>query len=145
MDRLIHNPIHDAFAHHLEAEEKLVSVGVFKKVPSTPFFLLTRGIAWLLTQDFYVGVTNQQLIILPASQKKMGKAVFEDAFFVRFEEVELTEGIFKNTVLDIKKMYRGYHLKLRFKTRDRSLDWNPFDFIASVQQGKKGHTEGVRL
>ena len=137
MERLAHHPIATAFAQYLEAEENLVSVGGFKKVPTTSFFLLTRGIAWMLTQDFYVGVTNQRIIVLPVSQKRFGEMVFDDAFFVSFDAVELTEDLFNNTILKIQKLYRGYHLKLRFKTRDQTADWNPFEFIAAVQHGKQ--------
>lgn len=137
MERLAHHPIATAFAQYLEAEENLVSVGGFKKVPTTSFFLLTRGIAWMLTQDFYVGVTNQRIIVLPVSQKRFGEMVFDEPFFVSFDAVELSEDLFNNTILKIQRLYRGYHLKLRFKTRDQTVDWNPFEFIAAVQQGKK--------
>lgn len=137
MDRITQHSIIDTVSEYLKDGEQLVSLGVFKKLPSTSFFLLTRGIAWMLTQDFYVGATDQRVIVLPVSHKKLGKVIFEDAFFVRYDEVELTEDVFNNTILKIKKIYRGYHLKLRFKTRDRTLDWSPFEFIAAVQQGKK--------
>jgi hypothetical protein len=115
----------------LDDEEKLVSIGVMKKVPSTSWLLLSRGMAWILTSKFYVGVTDKRLIILPESSKSHEYVIIAD-----FDEVDFSTDLLNNTVLDIKKTYRGEPLKLRFKSGYQFEGMDQFDFIAAVKQGK---------
>ena len=133
MDLNTNNRIIDIFSRHLESDEDLISVGAFKKVPSTSCLLLTRGMAWFFAEDFYVGVTTKRLIILPKSMKNV---LYTNVISVDLNQVEFYEDAFNNSILKVQVTYKGQPLKLRFKSRDQTLDWNPFDFIAAVQQGK---------
>lgn len=120
----------------LDDEEKLLSIGVMKKVPSTSWLLLSRGMAWILASKFYVGVTDQRLIIFPESSKSN-----ESVIFVDFDEVDFSTDPLNNTILDIQKTYRGEPLKLRFKSGYQIEGMDQFDFIAAVKQGKSGTKE----
>ena len=131
------------FSQYLSGEEHLVSIGVFKKVPSTGCLLLTKGMAWLLSQEFYVAVTDQRLIILPSSRKRRQDWMQENIIYADFNEVEFYADALNNTILDIQKIYEGEPLKLRFKPGYQFQETNQFDFIAAVKQGKKSHTESV--
>ena len=117
-------------SEHLNDEEKLLSIATMKKVPSTSWLLLSRGMAWILSSKFYVGVTDQQLIILPESTKSSEAVIFAD-----FNEVEFSTDPLNNTILDIQKTYRGEPLKLRFTSGSQFQGMDQFDFIAAVKQG----------
>jgi len=120
----------------LDDEEKLLSIGVMKKVPSTSWLLLSRGMAWILASKFYVGVTDQRLIIFPESSKSHESVIFAD-----FDEVDFSTDPLNNTILDIQKTYRGEPLKLRFKSGFELEGMDQFDFIAAVKLGKKSQVE----
>jgi len=60
MARINQTKVEKDISQYLSSEERLISIGVFKKVPSTGSLMLTRGMTWLLSQRFYVGVTDQR-------------------------------------------------------------------------------------
>jgi hypothetical protein len=117
---------------NLEEMEQLISIGVFKKVPSTSWLLLSRGMAWILASKFYVGVTDRRLIILPESMQRGATGIFAG-----FDEVDFYTDPLNNTILDIHKTYQGEPLKLRFKSGYTFEGMDQFDFITAVKQGKR--------
>jgi hypothetical protein len=125
--------VKQAICDYLEDGEQLVSIGVFKKVPSTSWLLLTRGMAWILASRFYVGVTNRRLMVLPDSSQ-IGRG--EAAIFADFDEVDFYTDPLNNIILDIQKTYQGAPLKLRFKSGYTFEGMDQFDFISAVKQGK---------
>jgi len=131
------------FSEYLFGEERLMSIGVFKKVPSTGWLLLTKGMAWLLSQEFYVGVTDQRLIILPTSKRKTQNWMQEEMIYAGLDEVDFYGDALNNTILDVHKIYEGEPLKLRFKPGYQFHGMDQFDFIAAVKQGKNSHAESV--
>jgi len=136
MDKINQSQIKKIFSDHLNDEEKLLSISIMKKVPSTSWLLLSRGMAWILTSKFYVGVTDKRLIILPESSKNHESVIVAD-----FDEVDFSTDLLNNTVLDINKTYRGEPLKLRFKSGYQFEGMDQFDFIAAVKMGKEAMRE----
>jgi hypothetical protein len=128
--------INKNFSPHLAGEEKLVSVGVFKKVPSISWLLLSKGFAWLLTQRFFVGVTDQRLIILPDSSRRTQISLGEVAIFANFDEVSLSNDPLKNIILTIDKTFKGEPLNLRFDGSMMVKGFDQFDFIAAVKNAQ---------
>ena len=128
--------INKIFSPHLSGEEKLVSVGVFKKVPSVSWLLLTKGFAWLLTQRFFVGVTNQRLIILPEPKQGKQIAIDEQVIYAAFNEVSFSNDPLKNILLMIDKTFKGEPLNLRFDSSMMIKGYDQFDFIAAVKQAQ---------
>jgi hypothetical protein len=128
--------INKNFSPHLSGEEKLVSVGVFKKVPSISWLLLSKGFAWLLTQRFFVGVTDQRLIILPDSSRRTQISLGEVAIFANFDEVSLSNDPLKNIILTIDKTFKGEPLNLRFDGSMIVKGFDQFDFIAAVKHAQ---------
>lgn len=132
--------IEKIISEYLNDEEKLLSITVMKKIPSTSWLLLSRGMAWVLASKFYVGVTDQRLIILPESRQN-----YEAVIFVDFAEVDFTTDPLNNTILDIQKTYRGEPLTLRFKSGTQFQGMDQFDFIAAVKQGKAAEDEEKQM
>ena len=128
--------INKIFSPHLSGEEKLVSVGVFKKVPSISWLLLTKGFAWLLTQRFFVAVTDQRLIILPEAKKGKKIATDEQVICAAFNEVSLSNDPLKNILLMIDKTFKGEPLNLRFDSSTMVKGYDQFDFITAVKQAQ---------
>lgn len=143
MSRINQNQLKEDISRHLSSDERLLSIGVLKRVPSTGLLLLTKGIGWFLTEDFYVGVTDQRLIILPETSKGDVRVLGEDVIFADFTEVMFYTDAFNNTILDIHKIYKGNPLKLRFKPGHQIQGTDQFDFIAAVTQGKNAHEESM--
>ena len=136
MSQINQSQIKKNFSDVLNDEETLVSIGIMKKVPSTSWLLLSRGMAWILATKFYVGVTDQRLIILPKSSQMGAPVIFAD-----FDEVAFITDPLNNTILDIQKTYKGDPLKLRFKSGYQFDGTDQFDFIAAVKQGKSAVKE----
>ena len=134
MRRISSDHIERELSEYLSDGENLVSIGIFKKVPTITWMLFTKGFAWLLTQEFYVGVTDHRLIILPRSVNKRSVESFEDVIYADFGEVRLYEGPFRNTMLDIHKMYKGQPLSLRYKSDYIPEGIDLYDFITAVKQ-----------
>ena len=132
MARISQTQIKNEFTQYLSKRENLISIGIFKKVPSTTSLMLTRGMTWLFSPRFYVGVTDQQLIVIPEVSKQG-----QDEIYAGFSDVEFYTDAFNTTVLDIQKIYQGRPLKLRFKPGYHFQGMDQFDFIAVVKQGKK--------
>ena len=128
--------INKIFSPHLSGEEKLVSVGVFKKVPSISWLLLTKGFAWLLTQRFFVGVTDQRLMILPEPKQGKQIAIDEQVIYASFNEVSFSNDPLKNILLMIDKTFKGEPLNLRFDSSTMIKGYDQFDFIAAVKQAQ---------
>lgn len=128
--------INQNFSPHLAGDEKLVSVGVFKKVPSISWLLLTKGFAWLLTQRFFVGVTDQRLIILPEPTQGKQIAMDEQVIYASFNEVSFSNDPLKNIILMIDKTFKGEPLNLRFDPSMIIKGFDQFDFIAAVKQAQ---------
>jgi hypothetical protein len=128
---------------HLVDGEEIISIGIFKKMPSTSWLLLTKGLAWILTQEFYVAVTNQRLIILPGATHRRRLQSFEDPIFADFNKVRLYEGPLKNTMLDVHKMYKGSPLNLRFKTECLPEGIDLYDFISALRQRTASSSENL--
>ncbi len=143
MGRTNQTQIKKDISQYLSSEEHLISIGVFKKVPSTGSLMLTRGMTWLLSQRFYVGVTDQRLIILPDLRKKNQEGMGENVIYAAFDEVEFFTGAFNTTILDVQKHFEGTPLILRFKPGYQIQGMDQFDFIAAVKQGKNSHVECV--
>jgi len=135
--------IKKTFSQYLSSGEHLVSIGVFKKIPSTGCLLLTKGMAWFFSDEFYVAVTDQRLIILPASRKKSLRETGEEVIFADFDQVEFKTDPLNNPVLDVQKLYGGNPLNLRFKSGFQFEGMDQFDFIAAVKQGKGPGPVGV--
>jgi hypothetical protein len=136
MARISYQEIIEEISKYLTSDETLISVGIFKRVPPASMLLLTRGMAWFLSKEFYVGVTEQRLFVLPLLNKTGKKLIFEEMISAGFDEVDIYQGFINETILDLRKSYKGKPLKLRFKTLliDQAMD--PFDFIAAIKQGK---------
>ena len=134
MNRLRVDQIKAALSKHLSAGEALEAVGVFKKIPSTSWLFLTRGMAWLLTQEFHVGVTDQRIVILPVPKKCKVSDEYEGVIYADFDEVNLYEGPIKNTMLDIHKMYKGKPLHLRYKSNLVPEGLDLYEFITAIKQ-----------
>ena len=138
MDRINQTQIKNEFTQYLSKAENLISIGIFKNVPSTTSVMLTRGMTWFFAPTFFVGVTDQRLIIIPEVVKQ-GQSMIDAGF----DEVEFYTDALNNTILDIQKIYQGKPLKLRFKPGYHFQGMDQFDFIAAVKQGKKSHAESV--
>jgi len=143
MARINQTKVEKELSQYLSSEEHLISIGVFKKIPSTGWLMMTRGMAWVLSQQFYVGVTDQRLIILPDLRNKNQKGMGENVIYAGFDEVEFFTGAFNTTILDVQKHFEGTPLKLRFKPDYQFQGMDQFDFIAAVKQGKNSHVESV--
>ena len=129
--------IKETFLEYLSGKERLMAIGVFKKVPTTWMCFLTRGIAWFWSEEFYLAVTNQRLILLPDLERKDLGHVLKEAAVIEFDEVEVSEGPFQSTILDIQKHNQLGVLKLRFKPGYNFMGSNMFDFIAALKRGKE--------
>jgi hypothetical protein len=140
MAHLTPKQIEKWLSQYLTDDEHLVSFAVFKKVPSVGWLLLTKGMAWVFSQKLYVGVTNQRLIILPASRKRKRSGMQEDAIYAGLNEVEFYVDGLNTTILNIQKTYEGEPLKLRFKSDNQVQGMDQFDFIAAVKERKEAHT-----
>jgi hypothetical protein len=70
--------------------------------------------AWILIWEFYVAVKNQHLVVLPVARRFETRRPYADAIYANFDEVYLNEGPIGNTILDIRKMYKGEPLNLRY-------------------------------
>jgi len=136
MSQINQSQIKNNISEHLKGDENLLSLGVMKKVPSTSWLLLSRGMAWILASKFYVGVTDQRLIILPESPKS-----YESVIFADFDEINFSTDPLNNTILNIQKTYQGEPLKLRFKSGYQFDGMDQFDFIGAVKQGKRAAKE----
>lgn len=123
-------------SQYLSEGEHLVSLGILKRVPPTSYLLLTRGMAWILAKEFYVGVTDQRLIILPGPKQFWERRLEQSVIFADFIDVEFYTDPLNNTILDVQKLYKGVPLKLRFKPRFNFEGMDQFDFITAVKQGK---------
>jgi len=134
------NRIEKRLSQYLSDDEHLVSYAVFKKVPSVGWLLLTKGMAWVLSQELYAGVTDRRLIILPASRKRNRGGMQEEVIYADFDEVEFYVDGLNTTILDVQKFYNGEPLKLRFKSDNQSQGMDQFDFIAAVIERRKSHT-----
>ena len=132
MKTISRSQVEQIISGYLQNEEELVSVGIFKQMPSITWLLLTRGMAWFLTKAFYVGVTNQRLIVLPFTIRS--EEGFEEPIFADFGETQLYNGPFNNTVLEIQKIYKGEPLKLRFITGRFSQGFDLYEFVAALKQ-----------
>jgi len=139
MSRINQTQIGHEISQHLSSHERLLSIGVFKRVPSTGWLFLTRGMAWFLTEDMYVGVTDQRLIILPNSRKGDQRGLGENVIYADFYEVAFYNDPLNNLILSVQKLYKDQPLKLRFKPHYQFQGMDQFDFIAAVKQGKKSH------
>ncbi len=117
MKYISRSQVEQVISEYLQNEEELISVGIFKQLPSITWLLLSRGMAWFLTRAFYVGITNQRVIILPFTMRS--EEGFEEAIFADFSDTQLYNGPFNNTVLEIQKMYKGEPLK--FKVHNWSI------------------------
>jgi len=136
MSRMNHKQIKNILANQLSPLERLMAVGVFKQVPPTGRLLLTRGLAWLFSEVFYVAVTNWRLILLPDPNQNRfapGAGCTKD---VSFDQVDFIEDPFQNTILKIHLHHRGEGIKLRIKPGYNFLGSNKFDFIAAVKMGQ---------
>jgi len=142
MDPISHQKLMQEISKYISSEEKLVSFGIFKRIPSITFLLLTKLLAWVLTEDFYVGVTDHRLIILPLIKRIRGKALYGDVIYAEFDEVSFKEEYLNVTILSVKKTFKGQPLNLRFKYGYQSQGYDPFEFIAAVQQGKSAQDSG---
>ena len=136
MSQNYQSQVKKAISQYLLEEEQMVAIGVLKRVPLTSHLLLTRGMAWIFAKEFYVGVTDRRLIILPGSKPKRGEGFGEEPIFADFDQVAFYTDPLNNTILDVQKIYQGVPLKLRFKTGFQFEGMNQFDFIAAVKQGK---------
>ena len=125
--------INGAISESLAAGEELLAIGSFKRFPPTSWLVLTRGFAYLLAPRFYVGVTDQRLIILPESGLSTPDRGTIEA---GFDEVSFSNDLFNNPVLDIQKSYQGKPLKLRFSSSHYLKGMDQFDFIAAVKKGQ---------
>lgn len=134
MTRLGIDQIKAALSKHLSPGEALEAIGIFKKVPSISCLFLSRGMAWVLTQEFHIGVTDQRMVILPVSKRCGAFGEYEDAIYADFTEVLLHEGPLNNTMLDIQKMYKGKPLHLRHKSTRFPEGLDLYAFIAAVKQ-----------
>jgi len=132
MARISQTHIMNEFKQYLSKSEKLISIGIFKNVPSRGSLMLTRGMTWFFAPKFFVGVTDGRLIIVPEVVKQ-GQSMIDAGF----DEVEFYTDAFNTTVLDVHKLYKGKPLKLRFKPGYQFQGMDQFDFIAAVKQGKK--------
>ena len=138
MARINQTLIKKELSQYLSSDENLISIGIFKKVPSTTSLMLTRGMTWLFSPRFYVGVTDQRLIVIPEVSKQG-----QDVIYAGFNDVEFYTDAFNTTILDIQKLFKGTPLKLRFKPSYQFQGTDQFDFIAAVKQGKNSHVESV--
>jgi hypothetical protein len=128
--------INKIFSPYLSGAEKSVSVGVFKKVPSISWLLLSKGFAWLLTKRFFVGVTDQRLIILPEPKQGKQITIDEQVIYAAFNEVSLSNDPLKNIILTIEKTFKGEPLNLRFDGSTMIKGFDQFDFIAALKQAQ---------
>lgn len=141
MSHINQSQVKKIISQYLSKAENLITIGILKRIPPTSYLLLTRGMAWIFSKEFYVGVTDQRLIILPESKRMRGEGFEEEPIFADFDEVEFYTDPLNNTILDVQSMYQGVPLKLRFKPGYAFEGTNQFDFIAAVKQGKKPQEE----
>jgi len=133
MKTLTQTQLNKIFSPYLSDEETLVSVGIFKKVPSISWLLLTKGFAWLLTQRFFVAVTDQRVILLPETNNRSQIPIAEQAIVAAFDDVALSNDPLKNIILMVDKTFNGEPLNLRFDGRMMIKGVDQFDFIAAVK------------
>ncbi len=143
LSRLKQDEIKSAFSQYLGRGEQVLAIGVFKKMPSTGWLLLSKGMAWFFTPEFYAAVKDRRLIFLPASRFKGRMRAEEDVFTAELDEVELSSDALNNTILDIRKSYDGEPLKLRFRPGASFLGMDQFDFIAALKGVKVPGVVGV--
>lgn len=135
MPKISQTQITNQFKQYLSKSEKLISIGIFKNVPSMTSLMLTRGMTWLCSSRFFVGVTDGRLIIIPEVVQQ-GQSMI----YAGFDEVEFYTEAFNTTILNVQKMYKGKPLKLRFSQGYQIDGFDQFDFIAAVKQGQKSQT-----
>ena len=141
MSHINQTQIKQEISQYLSSDEHLLSIGALKRVPSTGWLLLTRGMAWFFFRDVFVGVTDQRLIILPDPKKKYQTEMGENVIFANFSEVRFYTDALNNSILEVQKIFKGEPLKLRFKPGYQFQGEDQFDFITAVKQGMKAHSE----
>ena len=137
MARMSDKQIKNSCSRYLSKDESLLIIGIFKRIPSVSWLLLTRGMAWILSEKIYVGVTDRRMIILPESRVKSKQETAEDVIYAGFDEVAFNTDPLNNTILEIQKSYKNQPLKLRFKSGYQFMGLDQFDFIAAVKRGKQ--------
>ena len=128
--------IKEMFLKHLSPLEYLMAIGVFKKVPQPGTLLLTRGLACLFSEVYYVAVTNWRLILLPDPNQGGSGQSFGPVRHAGFDETAFFDGPFQNTILEIQKHKRKGGLRLCFKPGYDFMGSDKYDFIAAVKMGQ---------
>jgi len=114
----------------LNEDEILLSAGIFKERASVGLLMLTRFLARFYMPEFFAGVTDQSVIILPLDRES--RHVNDDRVFrLDFSAVEFKG----NSFLVYRE--KGSPLELRFASECFYVeDFNKNEFIGAVYHGK---------
>lgn len=124
------------FNPYLQKGERIISVGVFRKIPSVSAMIMTRCMARFFTQISIIAVTDKRVILLPES-KRGESLVGKPMDAIGFDDVSFSESFFYSTMVEIRLPGEDSPLRLRFSGKNRSLGLDKNDFIGAVYQGKK--------
>ena len=123
------------FSSILDEGEKIVALGVFRKIPPVPTMMMTRGFATFFSQKMILAVSDQRMILFPVSGKGEG-LTGKPMESVQFDDVSFHESCFFSTIVEIAITGEKHPLRLRFSGQMRSLGLDKYEFIGAVYRGK---------
>ena len=125
--------VENEFQPYLNDGETIQALGIFKKDPSVPHLIFTRGMARIVAREYHAALTQARLIVLPVENRK-GEKVFANPLTVPISEVDLDANLFSEPVITLRTDTLADPLTLRFKAGMRSLGLEGSDFITALKQ-----------
>ena len=123
------------FTPYLQEDEKIRALGTFRKIPSVPAMMMTRGLARFFSKKSLVAVTDKRLILFPISGPK-SQTVESPTASVGFDDVRFHDNWIYSTVMEVYLPGEEIPLRLRFSGQMRSLGLDKFNFLGAVYQGR---------
>lgn len=121
---------------YLKDNEKIESMGVFRKIPTTMMMMFTRGMAMYFVKMNLIIVTDSRIIVFPVIKENEGK-LGEPVESVGFDDIQFSEHWLYSTVMEIDLPDEDLPLRLRFSGQNRSLGLDKNDFIGAVYKRKQ--------
>jgi hypothetical protein len=125
--------VENEFQAYLDDSEAIQALGIFKKDPSVPHLIFTRGVARIVAREYHAALTQKRLIVLPVEHHK-GEKVFASPLTVPKSAIDLDTNLFTEPVITLRTNTLAEPLTLRFKAGMRSLGLEETDFIAALKQ-----------
>ena len=120
---------------YLQDNEEIVALGAFRKVPSVPAMMVTRGLARFFSKKSLVAVTNKRLILFPETSPN-NQSLEEPVASVGFGDVDFHDTCLYSTVMEVRLPGEEFPLRLRFSEQMRTLGLDKFEFLGAVYQGR---------